>query len=269
RRRDAPPRARAVRPRRPRPRRLRRLPPRAGSSRRGLAAGDPRGHAAPRAPRARGLALRAQLVALVLLRPDREARRRDHQRRLGCVVPGDARPDGSRGLCRSPSGAAPAGGRARDGRGLSCRPRRRPRGRRGRSRRRPTNPLPAPRRVGAAGRPGARLRRRPRDDLASMGGRRARSGDRLRPPHVGGGARRAGATAPRLLRPLGIYGIPVQEQLLAWYRDQRRELPWRETTDPYAILVSEVMAQQTQVERVVPRWLCWLERWPTVEALAA
>jgi A/G-specific adenine glycosylase len=39
--------------------------------------------------------------------------------------------------------------------------------------------------------------------------------------------------------------------------------------DPYAILVSEVMSQQTQVERVVPRWRRWLERWPTVEALAA
>jgi A/G-specific adenine glycosylase len=46
-------------------------------------------------------------------------------------------------------------------------------------------------------------------------------------------------------------------------------LPWRATTDPYAILVSEVMAQQTQVERVVPRWQRWLERWPTVDALAA
>ena len=45
--------------------------------------------------------------------------------------------------------------------------------------------------------------------------------------------------------------------------------PWRRTRDPYAILVSEVMAQQTQVDRVVPRWERWLERWPTVEALAA
>src|SRR5262249_27274779 len=43
----------------------------------------------------------------------------------------------------------------------------------------------------------------------------------------------------------------------------------RETRDPYAILVSEVMLQQTQVERVVPRWFAWLERWPTVGALAA
>ena len=57
--------------------------------------------------------------------------------------------------------------------------------------------------------------------------------------------------------------------LLAWYGENRRPLPWRETTDPYAVLVSEVMLQQTQAERVVPRWRDWLERWPTVEALAA
>ena len=57
--------------------------------------------------------------------------------------------------------------------------------------------------------------------------------------------------------------------LLAWYSQNKRPLPWRETTDPYAILVSEVMLQQTQVERVVPRWQAWLEKWPTVEALAA
>jgi A/G-specific adenine glycosylase len=60
----------------------------------------------------------------------------------------------------------------------------------------------------------------------------------------------------------------VEELLLAWYRENCRDLPWRETTDPYAILVSEVMLQQTQVSRVVPRWEEWLERWPTVEALA-
>ena len=45
--------------------------------------------------------------------------------------------------------------------------------------------------------------------------------------------------------------------------------PWRETRDAYAILVSEVMLQQTQVERVIPRWTAWLERWPTADALAA
>jgi A/G-specific adenine glycosylase len=60
----------------------------------------------------------------------------------------------------------------------------------------------------------------------------------------------------------------VNEPLLAWYHANGRDLPWRKTKDPYAILVSEVMAQQTQVDRVVPRWERWLERWPTVERLA-
>jgi A/G-specific adenine glycosylase len=62
---------------------------------------------------------------------------------------------------------------------------------------------------------------------------------------------------------------PVEAELLAWFAEHGRDLPWRATRDPYAILVSEVMSQQTQVERVVPRWERWLERWPTVEALAA
>ena len=63
--------------------------------------------------------------------------------------------------------------------------------------------------------------------------------------------------------------VPVKEPLLAWYRAHGRALPWRETRDPYAILVSEVMLQQTQVERVMPRWQAWLERWPTVASLAS
>jgi A/G-specific adenine glycosylase len=62
---------------------------------------------------------------------------------------------------------------------------------------------------------------------------------------------------------------PMEEALLRWYATSRRDLPWRRTRDPYAILVSEVMLQQTQVERVVPRYLRWLARWPTVVALAA
>jgi len=53
--------------------------------------------------------------------------------------------------------------------------------------------------------------------------------------------------------------------LLAWYATTARDLPWRRTRDPYAILVSEVMLQQTQVDRVMPRY----ERWPSAEALAA
>jgi A/G-specific adenine glycosylase len=59
------------------------------------------------------------------------------------------------------------------------------------------------------------------------------------------------------------------ELLLAWFDAHARDLPWRRTRDPYAILVSEVMLQQTQAARVVPRFVVWLERWPTVEKLAA
>src|SRR5438132_2727810 len=61
----------------------------------------------------------------------------------------------------------------------------------------------------------------------------------------------------------------MEELLLRWFSTFSRPLPWRHTEDPYAVLVSEVMSQQTQVERVVPRWRRWLEHWPTVEALAA
>ena len=61
----------------------------------------------------------------------------------------------------------------------------------------------------------------------------------------------------------------MDELLTAWFEASGRDLPWRRTRDPYAILVSEVMLQQTQVERVVPRYLAWIDRWPTVEALAA
>ncbi len=60
-----------------------------------------------------------------------------------------------------------------------------------------------------------------------------------------------------------------QNALLQWYADTGRDLPWRRTRDPYAVLVSEVMLQQTQVSRVAPRYESWLERWPTAEALAA
>ena len=61
----------------------------------------------------------------------------------------------------------------------------------------------------------------------------------------------------------------LREALLGWYARERRDLPWRGTTDPYAILVSEVMLQQTQVARVVPRYLDWIDRWPSAAALAA
>jgi A/G-specific adenine glycosylase len=64
-------------------------------------------------------------------------------------------------------------------------------------------------------------------------------------------------------------GPSLDDRLLSWFGRNGRDLPWRRTRDPYAILVSEVMLQQTQVERVVPRYLAWLERWPTAQALAS
>ena len=61
----------------------------------------------------------------------------------------------------------------------------------------------------------------------------------------------------------------MERLLSTWFAEHGRDLPWRRTRDPYAILVSEVMLQQTQVERVVPRYVEWLSRWPTAGALAA
>jgi A/G-specific adenine glycosylase len=58
------------------------------------------------------------------------------------------------------------------------------------------------------------------------------------------------------------------EALLAWYRSEERDLPWRATRDPYAILVSEIMLQQTQASRVVPFYERFVRRYPTVESLA-
>jgi A/G-specific adenine glycosylase len=57
--------------------------------------------------------------------------------------------------------------------------------------------------------------------------------------------------------------------ILAWYRRKGRDLPWRRTSDPYHILVSEVMLQQTQVDRVVPKYHEWLHKYPSLEALAS
>jgi A/G-specific adenine glycosylase len=57
--------------------------------------------------------------------------------------------------------------------------------------------------------------------------------------------------------------------LLSWYREHGRDLPWRRTDDPYHILVSEVMLQQTQVDRVLPKYREWLKKYPSLSALAA
>jgi A/G-specific adenine glycosylase len=60
----------------------------------------------------------------------------------------------------------------------------------------------------------------------------------------------------------------IRDGLLSWFNTHGRDLPWRRTRDPYAILVSEVMLQQTQVDRVLPYYTRFLERFPTVEDLA-
>lgn len=59
-----------------------------------------------------------------------------------------------------------------------------------------------------------------------------------------------------------------QKRLLTWYARHKRDLPWRKTSDPYKILVSEIMLQQTQVDRVIPKYEEFLQKYPTLEALA-
>ena len=78
---------------------------------------------------------------------------------------------------------------------------------------------------------------------------------------------------PRLRAPRTL-PTPTDRQrfrraLLAWYRRNGRDLPWRTTDDPYHILVSEVMLQQTQVDRVLPKYHEWLAKYPSLAALAA
>ncbi|MBR5689538.1 MAG: A/G-specific adenine glycosylase, partial [Prevotella sp.] len=62
---------------------------------------------------------------------------------------------------------------------------------------------------------------------------------------------------------------PFTTVLLDWFRENRRPLPWRETLDPYAIWLSEVILQQTRIAQGTAYWQRFVERWPTVEALAA
>lgn len=62
--------------------------------------------------------------------------------------------------------------------------------------------------------------------------------------------------------------IPLQRKILRFYSLHKRDLPFRKTTDPYRITVSEIMLQQTQVDRVVPKYLAWIRMWPTWKALS-
>src|SRR5262245_24812181 len=74
-------------------------------------------------------------------------------------------------------------------------------------------------------------------------------------------------------RPSAPLPVPLErrrfrQRLLGWYRRHGRDLPWRKTDDPYHILVSEIMLQQTQVDRVLPKYSEWLDKYPSLHALA-
>lgn len=80
-------------------------------------------------------------------------------------------------------------------------------------------------------------------------------------------------SAPRRTRQPAVSIEPgakrrFQNRLLKWYRRYGRDLPWRKTSDPYKVLVSEVMLQQTQVDRVIPKYHEFLERYPSFHDLA-
>jgi A/G-specific adenine glycosylase len=74
---------------------------------------------------------------------------------------------------------------------------------------------------------------------------------------------------PALTVPASADRRRFRTRLLTWYGRHGRDLPWRKTTDPYHILVSEIMLQQTQVDRVLPKYEEWLGKYPSLEALAA
>jgi A/G-specific adenine glycosylase len=82
-------------------------------------------------------------------------------------------------------------------------------------------------------------------------------------------ARRANASRKLPALPAPRDRRRFRRRLLAWYRRHGRDLPWRHTNDPYHILVSEIMLQQTQVDRVLPKYAEWLEKYPSLDALAS
>ena len=79
------------------------------------------------------------------------------------------------------------------------------------------------------------------------------------------------ASEPRKVARVAERGLKrrFQNRLLKWYHENGRDLPWRRTANPYRILVSEVMLQQTQVDRVIPKYHEFLEKYPTLSDLAA
>jgi A/G-specific adenine glycosylase len=83
-------------------------------------------------------------------------------------------------------------------------------------------------------------------------------------PDAGASRRQGAARMPSVARAKAFV-----RRLLAWYRLHKRDLPWRRTTDPYRILVSEIMLQQTQVDRVIPKYREFVGKYPSIKALAA
>jgi A/G-specific adenine glycosylase len=88
--------------------------------------------------------------------------------------------------------------------------------------------------------------------------------------------RRAGPTRSAAAKARAALALPAagdrrrfRRRLLTWYARHGRDLPWRRTNDPYHILVSEIMLQQTQVDRVMPKYEEWLAKYPTFDALAS
>src|SRR5205807_7317388 len=79
----------------------------------------------------------------------------------------------------------------------------------------------------------------------------------------------ADGSPPTAPRSVSSGAVSLQTDLLEWAERSRRDLPWRRTRDPWAVLVSELMLQQTQVSRVASRWADFLERFPTASECAA
>jgi A/G-specific adenine glycosylase len=91
----------------------------------------------------------------------------------------------------------------------------------------------------------------------------------------GAGRTSRSSRAARLPRSHSALRIPTatararfRQRLLRWYDQHGRDLPWRQTREPYRVLVSEIMLQQTQVDRVLPKYAEWLEKFPSFQALA-
>src|SRR5205809_6543551 len=90
----------------------------------------------------------------------------------------------------------------------------------------------------------------------------------LTPSPHGGEGERSEKSFPLSITWRGGQGVRFRRKLLAWYRRAARDLPWRRTRDPYRVLVSEFMLQQTQVSRVAEFYPRFLERFPDLESLA-